>query len=399
MGQEHKHGQEQWNGFIDTLAAGGAEVYRASDPGRSAEEQTQVTQAMTWALIAELQSLASIDRDHPRWVTLLNHEMRRFNSNADNTYEVAYIRGSGTYRIFGRRGTTRLMYLQVGTGTLGVGDLKRHAMLGNLNVDDCEIAADGTFEVILSAERPAGYTGAWMQLDPTRDDSFVWSRQVSYDWMNEIDGQLSIQRIDIPIAKKELSPDQYAANLVFTAQSVRDDMLAMLEVMDEQIDGVPVNQFADVSGSFGSAGISGQAYTHGVIQLADDEAWVAECTVPADCTYWSVQLMDYAYSALDGMYAQTSVNGHTVVPDPDGVCRIVACATDTGAANWLDTLGHDRVQIRFRWFAPTTPVITPKVVRIADLDRTLPANTARITPAERQELLRKRAIGQQWRRR
>lgn len=399
MVEDRTYGQAQWSAFIDTLAAGGAEVYRVSTPGRSVEEQSQVTQALTWALIAELQSLASIDRDHPRWLTLLNHEMRRFNSNADNTYEVAYIRGSGTYRIFGKRGTTKLMYLQVGAGTLGVGDLTRHKMLGDLNVDDCEIADDGTFEVILSPQRPAGYTGAWMQLDPTRDDSFVWVRQVSYDWLNEIDGQLSIMRLDQPIAKQELAAQQFAENLVFTAESVRDDVLAMLRVMNEQIEGVEVNKFADVSGSFGSAGISGQAYTHGVIEVTDDEAWIAECTIPDGCTYWSVQLMDYAYSALNGMYAQTSINGHTAVADPDGVVRIVVSARDTGAANWLDTLGLERVQIRFRWFASSAPEITSKVVRLDQLDQALPANTARVTAHQRQDALRKRVIGQQWRRR
>ena len=399
MVEDRTNGQAQWSAFIDTLAAGGAEVYRVSTPGRSVEEQSQVTQALIWALIAELQSLASIDRDHPRWLTLLNHEMRRFNSNADNSYEVAYIRGSGTYRIFGKRGTTKLMYLQVGAGTLGVGDLTRHKMLGDLNVDDCEIADDGTFEVILSPQRPAGYTGAWMQLDPTRDDSFVWVRQVSYDWLNEIDGQLSIMRLDQPIAKQELTAQELAENLVFTAESVRDDVLAMLRVMNEQIEGVEVNTFADVSGSFGSAGISGQAYTHGVIKVTDDEVWIAECAIPDGCTYWSVQLMDYAYSALNGMYAQTSINGHTAIADPDGLVRIVVSARDTGAANWLDTLGLERVQIRFRWFASSAPSITSRVVRLEELDAALPAYTARVTADERQEALRKRVIGQQWRRR
>lgn len=399
MAQDPTGGQAQWSAFIDKLAEGGAEVYRAAAPGRSVEEQSQVTQALTWALIAELQSLATVDRDHPRWLTLLNQEMRRFNSNADNTYEVAYIRGSGTYRIFGKRGTTRLMYLQVGAGTLGVGDLTRHKMLGDLNIDDCEIAADGTFDVILSPERPVGYTGAWMQLDPTREDSFVWVRQVYYDWLNEIDGQLSIMRIDQPIAKRELAPRAFADNLVFAAESVRDDVIAMLRVMNAQIENVEVNQFADVSGSFGSAGISGQAYTHGVIQLADDEAWVAECTIPEGCKYWSVQLMDYAYSALNGMYAQTSINGHTAVADPDGIVRIVVSAQDTGAANWLDTLGLDRVQIRFRWFASSAPAISPLVVSLDQLERALPADTARVTAEQRQEALRKRVIGQQWRRR
>jgi len=399
MVKERSNGQAQWSAFINTLAAGGAEVYRISSPERSAQEQSQITQAMIWALIAELQTLVSMDRDHPYWVTLLNPKMRRFASNADNTYEVAYIRGRGTYRIFGRRGTTRMMYLQVGVGTLGVGDLKRHEMSGNLNVDDCEIAEDGTFEVILSPERPEGYTGAWMQLDPTRDDSFVWVRHVSYDWQNEVEGQLSIMRIDQPIAKQDQSANDYEARLVFTAESVRDDILAMLQVMNEQIEGVEVNRITDVSATFGSAGIAGQAYNHSVLQLADDEAWVAEFTLPEGCTYWGVQLMDYAYSQLDSMYAQTSLNGHMAVMDPDGVFRIVVSATDTGAANWLDTLGLDRVQIRFRWFAPSAPVIKSKVVPWDKLEQTLPSDTARVTSEQRQEALRKRVIGQQWNRR
>ena len=109
--------------------------------------------------------------------------------------------------------------------------------------------------------------------------------------------------------------------------------------------------------------------------------------------------MDYAYSALNGMYAQTSINGHTAIADPDGLVRIVVSARDTGAANWLDTLGLERVQIRFRWIASSAPSITSRVVRLEELDEALPAYTARVTADERQDALRKRVIGQQWRRR
>ncbi|MEO8723049.1 MAG: DUF1214 domain-containing protein [Sphingobium sp.] len=399
MSQEQNGGQAVWRAFVDALAEAGSDVYRAADPGRTLDEQTQVTQAMVWDLVGELQSLANLDRDHPTWTSLLNGASRRFNANADATYAVAYIRGSGTYRVSGRRGTTKMMYLQVGTGILGVGNLDRHTMLGDLNIDDCEMSADGRFEVILSAERPEGYTGTWMQLDASRDDSFAWVRQVSYDWLNEVDGQLSIQRIDRPIRKKDPTPDEYASNLLFAASMVRDDMLAMFRMMNQQIEGVEVNRFVDVSESFGSAGIVGQAYTHGVIQVAEDEAWVAECTIPEGCPYWSVQLMDYAYSALDAMYMQSSLNGHTAIPDPDGVIRIVVCANDPGAANWLDTAGQKRVQIRFRWLATAAPAIATKVVRLEELDRVMPADTARVTATERQDALRKRAIGLQWRRR
>ena len=99
--------------------------------------------------------------------------------------------------------------------------------------------------------------------------------------------------------------------------------------------------------------------------------WVAECRIPPECSYWSVQLVDYAYSALDAMYTQASLNGHSAVADPDGVFRIVVCADDPGLANWLDTGGQQRVQIRFRWYGSDAPAISSSVVSRGDLHTAL----------------------------
>lgn len=397
MAEPSPQGEEQWRAFADALADAGSTVHRAAAADRSPEEQTQLTQSMVWTLLGELTSLALADRDHPDWMPLLSGTWRRYNANADATYAVAYIRGSGTYRVSVRRGTTRVVHLQVGTGTLGIGDPRRMSILADLNVDDCEIADDGTFEVILSPHRPDGYSGAWLQLDASRDDSFALVRQVAYDWTSEIDAQLSIRRIDRAIAKAEIAGAELAANLVLAAQSVRDDSLAMLEVMTGQLSLSERNQLNDVSTSF--PGIAGQAYSHGLIEVGDDEVWVAECQIPPECPYWSVQLMDYAYSALDAMYAQTSLNGHTAVADPDGVYRIVVGAADPGHANWLDTGGQRRVQIRFRWYGADAPKISTSVAGRAELDARLPADTARVDETERQAALEQRAIGMQWRRR
>jgi hypothetical protein len=390
------YGVKQWHAFASALAEAGAEVHRAADAGRTPAEQSQWTQSLIWTLIGELASLALADRDHPDWAPILNGTLRRYNANADATYAVAYIRGSGAYRILGRRGSTRIVHLQVGVGTLGIGDPKRMFILGDLNIDECEIAADGTFEVILSPRRPDGYSGAWLQLDASRDDSFALVRQVAYDWMNEVDAQLSIHRIDRPIAKTDIASSELTANIVLAAQSIRDDCLAMRDVMTQQLGVSEVNRLAEVSSTF--PGVAGQAYTHGLIELRDDEVWVAECEIPPECPYWSVQLMDYAYSALDGMYTQASLNGHSAVADPDGLFRIVVCAGDPGVANWLDTSGQQRVQIRFRWYSSGTPRISTSVVGRAELGTVLP-DTARIGAAERQAVLTNRAIGLQWRRR
>jgi hypothetical protein len=235
-----------------------------------------------------------------------------------------------------------------------------------------------------------------LQLDGSRDDSFALVRQVAYDWANEIDAQLSIHRVDRPIAKVEPTGAELTANLVLAARYVAQDCLAMLDVMDKQLELAPPNRLAEVSSTF--PGVAGQAYSHGLIELGDDEVWVAECRIPPECSYWSVQLMDYAYSALDAMYTQASLNGHSAVADSDGVYRIVVCAGDPGIANWLDTSGHQRVQIRFRWYSSDAPTISTRVVSRGDLGPVLPG-AARVSEAERQAALVKRAIGLQWRRR
>jgi hypothetical protein len=392
-------GEAQWIAFTDALAEAGAAVHRAADAERSVAEQTQLTQSMIWGLIGELSSLALADRDHPDWTPILNGTLRRYNANADTTYAVAYIRGSGTYRIVGRRGTTRIVHLQVGAGTLGIGDPQRMVVFGDLNIDDCEVGVDGTFEVVLSANRPDGYSGAWLRLDPSRDDSFALLRQVAYDWTSEIDAQVAIHPIGRPIAKTEITATDLTANLLLAAGSVGEDARAMLRVMEQQLELAEVNRLTDVTSTFPAIGVAGQAYTHGLIELGDDEVWVAECRIPPGCPYWSFQLMDYAYSALDAMYSQSGLNGHSAVADPDGAFRIAVAAADPGLANWLDTSGLRRVQIRFRWYSSAAPSITSKVVRRDELDAILPADTARVDEAERQAALTRRAIGLQWRRR
>jgi hypothetical protein len=109
--------------------------------------------------------------------------------------------------------------------------------------------------------------------------------------------------------------------------------------------------------------------------------------------------MDYAYNTLDVMYTQASLNGHSARVDSDGKVRIVVCEGDPGAANWLDLGGHERVQIRFRWFGSEQPRIVTRLVPLAELHESLPSDTSTVSPGERQAALRERARGMQLRRR
>src|SRR3546814_20355317 len=64
---------------------------------------------------------------------------------------------------------------------------------------------------IRSAERPANYTGDWWKLEPATEKLMV--RQVASDWGKEVDPTLSIERLDTPAAKPQLSAAEMSARL------------------------------------------------------------------------------------------------------------------------------------------------------------------------------------------
>ena len=53
--------------------------------------------------------------------------------------------------------------------------------------------------------------------------------------------------------------------------------------------------------------------------------------------------------SLDFMSFNTHVNHETAVSDPDGHVRIVVAGRNPGVPNWLDTAGHARGGLAFRW--------------------------------------------------
>ncbi len=116
-------------------------------------------------------------------------------------------------------------------------------------------------------------------------------------------------------------------------------------------------------------------------QLDPDEALLIEVE-PPDALYWSAALGNYWWETIDYANHQSSLNGFQAVLDDDGVFRAVVSARDPGVANWLDTAGHGRGPMIFRWLrAGSHPVPATRVVPLARGSSTnLPAGTARVTP-------------------
>ena len=386
---------EQWRSFGAALGEAGAAVHERADGVRTAAEQEQVTQALLWWSIGALASIPGRNTDFPEFVPILNPVMRLICGNADTTYMQAVIRGDGVYRITGRRGTVHIVHLQVIAGFMGSREPLR--VLADINLDECTVDERGWIDIVLSADRPADHDGDWFPLDATLPDTFVVARQISYDWLSEIEATLAIERIDRPVTSQAHTVGPLES-LPLVADYVRKEPIRFMEVQEKHLALLEPNAVMEVSSELPGA-MAGQTYMHGLIQIAPDEALIIEFEPPVDSPYWGVQILDYFYNTLDVRRMPASLNGHQGATDPDGKVRIVVAASDPGVRNWLDK-GHDeRVQLRMRFYAAKRPTITTSVVPLDMLLDHLPPETATVTPAERAQTLRDRVIGLQLRRR
>jgi hypothetical protein len=98
----------------------------------------------------------------------------------------------------------------------------------------------------------------------------------------------------------------------------------------------------------------------------------------------NIHSMDYLYRPVSYSPARTKV-------DSDGKVRIVMAHKDPGFHNWLDTQGLDQGSVANRnMLTDHITVFNTRVVKHADLDQVMPADSARVTAEERAEMLRER---------
>ena len=384
-----------WSAYVDLLKPAGAlnaQTGFAQDEQIRAELYRQLVMNVAQAYIWYFQSTP----EHPDWMPFEN-SIFLLQPNPDAIYHLAPVSGDGVYRITGSRGTTRVMGFAVGRGMFGT--QAPRPGFNNYDADGLTIDQDGRFEVIFSQERPRDWTGDWRYLDPEAGDIMI--RQFAYDWAGEVDARFAIERLDTPPAKPRLTAEQIGGNIeavmAFAQRFSSITLGYQAKVMaDIGVNSMELSAFEDL----GNSGEWPQKYWRCIYDLQPGEALVIETDLPATCKYWNVQLNDELWNQIEYGYRQSSLNGAQAVIDSDGRFRTVIAIEDPGIANWLDTGGHRRGMLVGRWHgADSYPVPTIKRVPFAEVARHLPADTARVTPAEREAAIRKRNLGLQMRRR
>jgi Protein of unknown function (DUF1214) len=337
------------------------------------------------------------DARRPVFMPLWNYACNQGGPNPDYIYSTIEVDPEGVYRISGDRGTTRFVEItQQEAAMLTPSLLTSGVPLQATNdLDELQLDADGCFSVVLSGERPDGYTGDWWYLDPRAHRLLM--RKCACDWKREVDARVAVERLDDGGA--DMTPEEIARRF--------SDMAAWIEGMIEfdmrlvryyrQHHGINVLLRSTKIDEMG--GLPRQAYYDGIHEIDDDEALIVEVPLPRSCQYWQILVADDRFSTVDWVNRLSSLNDVQARVDSDGTFRAVVSRQDPGVHNWLDKADFPWGILQMRLYrASDFPEARVTKVAVAEVRRHLPADTPVVTATERQEQLRLRREGAQLRR-
>jgi hypothetical protein len=337
------------------------------------------------------------DATRPVFMPLWNYAFNQGGPDPDYVYSTTEIDVDGVYRISGFRGTSRFVEI-----TQQAFDMMAPAhmdggtpMAVTLDLDDLTIGDDGSFSVLLSAERPADHSGDWWEIDPRARRLLM--RRCSCDWTNEEDARVAIDRLDDGGA--DMTPEEIARRFSDLSAWIEGMIEFDMNLVRYYREHHGVNQFMRSSKIDQMGGLPRQAYYDGIHEIDDDEALILETPLPEKVRYWQALVGDDRFCTVDWVNRQSSLNDAQAHIDSDGRFRAVISRLDPGVPNWLDKGDYPWGIIQMRWnLASEYPDPTMVKVPFADIRAHLPDDTPVVTPDERREQLRRRREGAQLRR-
>lgn len=323
--------------------------------------------------------------------------------NADYTYQQAWIDGESVYCISGNRGTARFFNIAVQghrpeSNPQKPGWRNLHEPFGdtpqaNLFGHDMDVGWDGSFEVYIGGEKRGPN---WL---PTTAESRKLFIRQGFDEWSELPAQLRIERVDMSDPRPMPTPDEmieamgWAGNFLTTM--MRDNPDWPYEFA-EDVNPDLLNQFPgkrrdhhDPVYNVEKDRMRGRSTATMCWKLAPDEAVIIEWE--ANDLFWMMTNMGCSLNSMDYLYRPVSYTPSRTKIDSDGRIRMVMAHRDPGFHNWMDTSGFERgILVNRNQATDFTTRFNTTVVRHADLDKHMPADSARVTPDERSEQMRVR---------
>lgn len=285
-------------------------------------------QYLAWGLAACTHLAFDYDRDHPFLQSGTGPFTKMGLDNPDTLYFGTRVVAGHEYVVTGTRGTTTDLSFQL----LGGEYTDQNVPDSETAFDDrkLDIGADGGFQ--------------WRFTPATNAQLVI--REVYNDWSARR-GTVAIARTDTagtapPPLTRELIEKRWAV----TGKQLVQRIKTWLQFPQWFYMNIPVNTM--VAPRLTPGGLATQYSSAGHYELAPGQALLITLPV-TDAPYLGFQLGSMWYISLDYINHQTSLNGTQAQADPDGRIRIVVSDSDPGVTNWVQTLGHRRGILQFRW--------------------------------------------------
>jgi hypothetical protein len=299
------------------------------------------------------------DPDHPRMAPIVSPVRKLQGDNPDAIYHFARIRGDGGgYRISGNRGHACYISFTV-HGRAADGGMAG-PLLGDVNDQDFAVRADGSYELVLSAdERP----GNWLRLHPDAHAVVVRSYfelPVSAQNDPSVAVNIDIEPLVPGAPPAPLDDDTFAERFAEGVAFVRQATLGQsipgaskgIPFVAEEPNTLPV-PFSFRDSGLPVPGAADIFYAMGRWELGPDEALVMTGRIP-EGVFANVMLWNRHMQTLEYRDRRSALNRRQIRPEDDGTFRIVVAHRDPGVPNWLDTDGHARGTIFWRFLLPDT---------------------------------------------
>jgi Protein of unknown function (DUF1214) len=389
-----------WKAFCTRLEEAGERVFKDANPATSVQRADGfrfVTQCVGQAFDLALETK---DTAYPSFHAFCGPTRKLGSDNADAVYLQAWIDGRSVYRVTGTKGSARFwnMTIQGARPESAAlhepfGDTPQATLSGAGLVTD----ENGRFELFIGGEQRGPN---WLPTTP--ESRKIFFRQFFDDFQEE-PANCQIERVGMeqppapPNHERLLEAMEWAGNFVDGAIRDWPDVLWQGGAL---CDPEAPNRFA------GSALLARLATGPDPARDAEDERrgrllaqmrWILEpdealiLDFEAYDDLWMVGNEAVFGNSMDYRYRSVSFTPSRTAIDADGCVRIVIAHCDPGVANWLDTSGFSHGVTTFRSvLSAHMPELRTRVVAHSDIDAVLPADTKRISPAERTRLMLER---------
>ncbi len=289
------------------------------------------------------------DPDHPRFHHAEGPTRKMFADNPDADYWRAPIRlgGGRRYRIRGR--------VPEGTTYVGLLLYRKGGQCGAHRHDREFVAADGTFDLIVSAEPEADVQGAG-------DEITVMVRQYFTERWRQAPVDLEIERVDAP-APTALEPRALATALDRARRNLEVVFERTQQTWKMASTGL-LNRFVNMEGA-ALFPTPDNTYVACWYRFGADQVMFVRGKVPR-ARYWSFCLYNAWMESLEYREHRVSLNHAELQVSPDGTFEICLAHRDPGHANWIDTTGHHAGYALIRVLLAEEPVEPPTIEVIYD---------------------------------